>query len=182
MYKKLSQQDSLSEFNEEQTVEHVVEIIHNVAWPIVILIIFFFVRSPIKLLISSIENFVVRYKDFQASAQVKPKDVKNVSALSDDESLAEQVLLKDARKVLATLYDGQLRHYGEEGISKGQWSFRVLPHSPEYGNFIIGFAQLLGLGLAGWSTKHGQAVLTKKGWEYAKEHSKIRESEDVYRF
>ncbi|HCO95061.1 MAG TPA: hypothetical protein DIU00_14100 [Phycisphaerales bacterium] len=176
-------------------MSHVVEIIHYVAWPLVVLVIFFLIRNPFKLLISSIEELVIRYKDFQASAKVKPKDVKNLPAPKvQTEAIAPEpppdykedarpiILLKDARKVLATLFDGQLRHFGEEDISKGQWSFQVLPRSPEYGNFMLGFAQLLELGLAGWEQKNGQAVLTKKGWEYSKEHPKIRYSEDVYRF
>ena len=45
-------------------MSHVVEIIHYVAWPLVVLIIFFLMRNPVKLLISSIEEFVIRYKDF----------------------------------------------------------------------------------------------------------------------
>ena len=166
-------------------MEHFVEIIHYAAWPLVVLVIFFLMRNPFKLLISSIEELVIRYKDFQASAKVKRKDVKKLPAepLPDYKEVAAPViLLKDARKVLTTLFDGQLRHFGEEDISKGQWSFRVLPHSPEYGNFMVGFAQLLELGLAGWERKNGQAVLNKKGWEYAKDHTEISESEDVYRF
>jgi hypothetical protein len=176
-------------------MSYIVEIIHYVAWPLVVLVIFFLIRNPFKLLISGIEELVIRYKDLQASAKVKPKDVKKLPALKvQTEAIAPSpppdykeavepiILLKDARKVLATLYDGQLRHFGEEGISKGQWSFRVLPHSPIYGNFTVGFAQLLGLGLAGWEQKNGQAVLTQKGFEYAKEHPEIRDSEDIYRF
>ena len=176
-------------------MEHFVEIIHYAAWPLVVLVIFFLMRNPFKLLISSIEELVIRYKDFQASAKVNPKDVKNLpapkvqtKAIATEpppdykEVAAPVILLKDARKVLTTLFDGQLRHFGEEDISKGQWSFRVLPHSPEYGNFMVGFAQLLELGLAGWERKNGQAVLNKKGWEYAKDHTEISESEDVYRF
>lgn len=176
-------------------MSYIVEIVHYVAWPIVVLVIFFLIRNPLRLLLSSIEELVIHYKDFQASAKVKSKDVKNLTAPKVDiksiapveppdyKEVAEQViLLKDARKVLATLFDGQLSHFGEEDISKGQWSFRVLPHSSEYGNFMVGFAQLLALGLAGWEGKNGQAVLTKKGLEYAKEHTEIRESKDVYRF
>ena len=176
-------------------MSHVVEIIHYVAWPLVILIIFFLLRNPFRLLISSIEELVIRYKDFQASAKVKAKDVKNLPATKlQTKAIATEpppdykedtkpiILLKDTRKVLSTLFDGQLRHFGEEDISKGQWSFRVLPHSPEYGNFMVGFTQLLTLGLAGWEQKNGQAVLTKKGWEYAKEHPEIRDSEVLYRF
>lgn len=161
-------------------MEHVVEIIHHVAWPIVVLIIFFFIRSPIKLLVTRIQELIIRYKDFQASAKVKPEDIKNLPE-PKHKVVAESVTLsKDAKKVLATLYDGQLRNHGDEGITKGQWSFRVLPHSRSYGNFIVGLAQLLELGLAGWEIQHGQAVLTKKGWEYAKEHREIKESQDLY--
>ena len=176
-------------------MSHVVEIIHYAAWPLVVLVIFVLMANPLRHLISRIEELVIRYKHLQASAKVKPKDVRKMPAskVQTEGTVPETppdsrevpkpaTLLKDAKKVLATLYDGQNRHYPEKGISEGQWSFQVLPHSPEYGNFVIGFGHLLGLGLAGWATKHGQAVLTQKGWEYAKQYPEIRESEDVYRF
>jgi len=175
-------------------MEHFVQIVRYLAWPIVVLVIFFLMRNPFKLLISSIEEMVIRYRDFQASAKVKPKDVKNLPARTvQTEAVAPEpaqgyeevakpaVLKKPAKKVLATLWNGQNRHYPEKGISEGQWSFRILPHVLEYGNFMVGFAQLLELGLAGWEIKNGQAVLSKKGWEYAKEHPEVRESEDTYR-
>ena len=126
----------------------------------------------------------VKTKDIRklSTSKVQIKAIKPVEPPDYEEAAAPVILLKDARKVLATLWDGQNRRYPEKGISEGQWSFRILPHSPEYGNFMVGFAQLLGMGLAGWEGKNGQAVLTQKGWEYAKDHPEIRDSQDVYRF
>ncbi|HUT29448.1 MAG TPA: hypothetical protein VMX13_06630 [Sedimentisphaerales bacterium] len=130
----------------------------------------------------------------EIETNVKAKDIRNLPVrrvgegvsegkpTADPEEVAKPpILKKSARKVLATLWNGQNRHYPEKGISEGQWSFRILPNVFEYGNFMVGFAQLLELGLAGWEVQNGQAVLTKEGWEYAKEHPEIRESEDRYR-
>ena len=175
-------------------MEHFVEIIHYIAWPIVVLIILYSFRSEFKRLINRIKSVKYGNATIECSETVDQDDVEKLPTDQDNIKMRPHIygattiteaealgnLLKDARKVLATLWKGQNRHFTD--ISEGQWSFRVLPHSPVYGNFMVGFAQLLALGLAGWERKNGQAVLTKKGWEYAKEHPEIKDSEDVYMF
>ena len=171
------------------------EIIHAINdWPFVVLVISVVFIIVMRERIAE-WDFSLKTKNNEFKNKVKTKDIRNLpepkAQIEEIKTLeppdykdvaAPDSLLKDARKVLATLWDGQNRHYPEKGISEEQWSFRVLPHSPLYGNFTVGFAQLLALGLAGWELKNGQAVLTKKGWEYAKDHPEIRDSEDMYRF
>jgi hypothetical protein len=87
-------------------------------------------------------------------------------------------LSAEAKKILATLWERQRFHF-QDDYSK-RWSFRILPNSPLYGTFTMGFAELLGAGLAGWTRKDGQALLTNEGIDYIKKHPELQESENLY--
>ncbi len=174
-------------------MEDIVEIIRVASnWSFVVLILGLVLIIVVR---DRITELFIRWKDFQASAKIKPKDVKKLSAFEvrakaiepetpppPTEGVKQVVLKPQARRILATLWDGQNRYYPEQGISKGQWAFRITPNAHEYGNFILGFAQLLEFGFIGWETKHGQAVLTERGMEYIKAHPEIQESKDRYTF
>ncbi|MFC1603468.1 hypothetical protein ACFL5F_00435 [Planctomycetota bacterium] len=162
-------------------MEHLTKIISSIAWPVVVLVIVILLLKPIRSLIPRIIKLMFRSKDIEFSLNVKPHDIEKISA-SKTEQKSED-LTKEAKKILATLWKGQMRYYKDvsKGISEGQWSFRILPLAHKYIDFIIGFAELLRLGLVGWTRNDGQAVFTKKGIEYVNEHDDIKESDDIYK-
>ena len=139
------------------------------------------------------ENLINFIKDFKEEAK---KSFEKINAKlaegpvsQTDEPLSPQLqeeteeppdLLKESKRILATLWQRQKHHFKEDFT--GRWSFRVLPNAEGYGNFMLGFAELLKLGFVSWTRKDGQAFLTDKGIEYLKEHPEIQDSDDVYRF
>jgi hypothetical protein len=150
-----------------------VDIIHYVAWPVVALSILFVLRRPLTELIDRLKEYegshgTLRFGETKAPAS-QPLGAKEIPPLSGE-----------ARKTLATLWERQTFHFKEDYSRR--WSFRVLPCAPGYGLFMIGFAELLNLGLVTWTEKDGQAVLSNAGIEYMKKHPDIQGSTDRYSF
>jgi hypothetical protein len=156
-------------------LEQIVQIIHYIAWPIVVLIILLVFHNEIRNLIGRFTEYEGRYGKFRfgETRKIPSQQFSEVA-----ETPAE--LSKEAKKILATLWERQTYHF-KENFSR-RWSFRILPNAEGYGIFIVGFAELIKTGLVGWTPKDGQAILSDKGIEYIKEHREIQESEDIYRF
>lgn len=162
-------------------VESYVELVHYVAWPGVALLALFLFRKEFGLLMGRIEEYQHGDKRVVFSTEHKQggsRELPISEAAPETEKAAE--LSKEAKKILATLWKGQKRHFEDDFTRR--WSFRVIPIAYEYGGFILGFAELLRLGLIGWTRKNGQAVLTDKGIEYVKKNPKLQKSDDIYRF
>ncbi len=165
-------------------VESVIEIIHYLAWPVtiltIILICLILFYKEFKHLIKRIKKASFRNITIECSETQEDEIEKLPVPEIDAKPKVPADLTEEAKRILATLWMGQTRHF--KGISEGQWSFRILPSVYQYGNFIVGFAELLKSGFIGWECKNGQAVLTKKGFEFIKENREIREFKDVYMF
>jgi hypothetical protein len=159
-------------------LEHLVQIIHYTAWPGAVLIILLIFHKEIKDLMDRLIEFEGRHGIFRFSKTHKLPT--SEMAEKAEKTAVPPELSPEAKRILATLWQRQTYHFKDD-FSK-RWSFRVIPDSDLYGAFMVGFAELLKLGLVGWTRKDGQAILTPKGIEYAKEHGEIRESEDIYRF
>ncbi len=161
-------------------LENCVQIIHYIAWPTVALIGLCFFKNELRNLIDRIkeihqgDNYIV-CSDKNKEGGAKELDIPTpVTLVSLPEPSA------DAKRILATIWQHQKKNFGDD-FSK-LWSFRVLPNSEVYGTFMVGFAELLKLGLVGWTRKDGQALLTEKGIEYLKKHPELQKSSDVYQF
>lgn len=156
-------------------VESYVELVHYMAWPAAVLIILLVFRKELRDLIGRFTEYEGRPGIFRFGTTTKlpslqlPKDTEIPTELS-----------KEAKKILATLWERQTYHFKDD--SSRRWSFRILPHVDEYGIFMQGFAELLKLGLVDWTRKDGQALLTDKGIGYVKNYPEIQESDDIYRF
>ncbi|MHC4397052.1 MAG: hypothetical protein ACYS1A_15540 [Planctomycetota bacterium] len=159
----------------ELILEHFVQIIHYIAWPTAVLIILLVFRKELRDLIGRFTEYEGRHGIFRFGKTNKPPPPQ----LPEDTEIPTE-LSKEAKKILATLWERQTYHFKDDFSQR--WSFRILPIAEGYGIFMLGFAELLKLGLAGWTPKHGQALLTDKGIQYLKEHPEIQESDDVYRF
>ena len=164
----------------ELILKYLVQIIHHIAWPAVALVSLFFLRKKLGLLIDRI----VKVAHGNSSIEFSEKGEQGgLSELSISESVLETQepkLSTEAKKILATLWQRQKHHFKDDFT--GRWSFRILPNAEGYGIFTLGFAELLKLGLVGWTRKDGQALLADKGIEYLKKHDEIQKSNDVYRF
>ncbi len=156
-------------------VESCVELVHYVAWPAVVLIILLFFRKELRDLIGRFTEYEGRHGIFRFSKTSKPPSPQ----LPEDTKIPTK-LSKEAKKILATLWERQMYHFKDDYSRR--WSFRILPHVDEYGIFMQGFAELLGIGLVSWTRKDGQALLTDKGIKYVKENPDLQESDDIYRF
>ena len=156
-----------------------VEFISYIAWPVVVLIGLFYFRKELGLLIGRIEEYQHGNKRLVFSNAHKQGGARELPVLKPTAVTEKPAQLsKEATRILATLWNGQKRHFKDDFT--GRWSFRVLPNAHEYGEFMLGFSELLRLGLIGWTRKDGQALLTDKGVEYLKNHPEIQESADVY--
>jgi len=165
----------------ELILEHFVQIIHYIAWPAVVLVILFLFRKELGHLMGRIEEYQhgdKRVVFSTAHKQGGSRELPISEPTPEIEKPAE--LSNEATRILATIWQRQKHHFKDD-FSK-RWSFRVLPNVEGYGIFMLGFAELLKLGLVGWTRKDGQALLTDKGVEYLKEHPEIQDSDDVYRF
>lgn len=165
----------------ELILEHFVQIIHYIAWPAVALVSLFFFRQELGLLMRRIKkgalgNALLEFSDTDEQGETKKLPFPDLLAETEEPT----DLSKEATRILATLWQRQKHHFKDDFSRR--WSFRVLPNAEGYGIFMLGFAELLELGLVGWTHKDGQAHLTDKGIEYLKEHPEIQESDDVYRF
>jgi hypothetical protein len=156
-------------------MEHFVQIIQHISWPATVLIIFLAFRKELRDLIARFTEYEGRHGIFRFG-----KTSKLPSRQLPEGTEITTELSKEAKKILATLRERQTYHFKDD--SSGRWSFRILPNAEGYGVFMVGFAELLKLGLVGWTPKDGQAFLTDKGIEYIKDQSEIQESDDVYRF
>ena len=162
-------------------LENYVEIIHYIAWPAVIILCLFLFRIELAHLIGRVkvyrfgDNYIeFSDKDQQGGASKLPewetkKEFQEHFELSDE-----------ATKILATIWQRQKHHFKEDFTRR--WSFRILPNTEVYGIFILGFAELLKLGLIEWTRKDGQALLSNKGIDYLKNHPQIQNSNNVYNF
>lgn len=162
-------------------VESYVELVHYIAWPAVALVALYLFRKELGFLLGRIEEYQHGDKRVVFSTEHKQggsRELPISEPAPETEKPAE--LSKEAKKILATLWKGQKRHF-EDDLTR-RWSFRVLPVAYEYGGFVLGFAELLRLGLIGWTRKDGQALMTNKGIDYVEEHTEIQESDDIYRF
>jgi hypothetical protein len=162
-----------------------VQLIGHIAWPgTILVIVLIFRKSIIKKMGELIEVWIGRmgakFKESQEgeTKTILPTSPQTTSVAIETKPLAE--LSREARKILTTLWRRQTHHF-QEDFSR-RWSFRILPNSRVYGIFIIGFGELLDLGLIDWEPKDGQALLTDKGIEYIQKHTEIQESDDFYRF
>jgi hypothetical protein len=156
-------------------LEHFVQIVHYIAWPVVALIVLFIFYNELRDLIGRFTEYEGRHGIFRFGETKKPPSPR----LSEGTEMPTE-LTKEAKKILATLWERQTYHFKDDFSRR--WSFRILPSAEGYGNFMLGFAELLKSGLVDWTRKDGQAILSDKGIEYLKEHSEIRESDDIYRF
>jgi len=165
----------------ELILKYFVQIIHYIAWPAVALVSLFFFRKKLGLLIDRIIKVAHGNSSIEFS---NTGEQGGSSELSISESALETKgpveLPPEAKKILATLWQRQKYHFKDDFT--GRWSFRVLPGAEGYGNFMLGFADLLKLGLVGWTPKNGQVLLTDKGIEYLKRHNEIQVSDKVYTF
>jgi len=159
----------------ELILEHFVQIVHYIAWPAAVLIILLVFRKELGDLIGRFTEYEGRHGIFRFG---KTRNLPSPQLPEDTEIPTE--LSKEAKKILATLWERQTYHFKDDFSQR--WSFRILPNAEGYGIFMLGFAELLKSGLVGWTRKDGQALLSDKGIEYLKEHSEIQESDDVYRF
>jgi hypothetical protein len=160
-------------------LEHLVQVIHYIAWPGIMLAIALIFRKPLE----SLLNRLIKvgkgdtYAQFASVVQKESVEELHVTDKVPDTKAVPELSCR-AKRILTTLWKGQHRHYTD--ISEGQWGFRVTPAVYEYGNFIVAFSELLKLGLIGWEAKYGQAVLTKKGYAYIKDRTEIQNSDDYY--
>lgn len=161
----------------ELILKYLVQIIHYIAWPAVALISLFLLREELGHLMGRIKEYHHGDKHLVFSTKKEQGGSKQLTIPAPE---AEPQLSPEAKKILATLWQRQKHHFGDD-FSK-RWSFRILPNTDVYGTFMVGFAELLKLGLVGWTPKDGQALLIDKGIEYLKKHSDIQESADVYKF
>lgn len=162
-------------------LEHFVQIIHYIAWPAVVLVILFLFRKELGFLMGRIEEYQHGDKRVVFSTAHKQGGARELPISEPTPEIEKpSELSNEATRILATIWQRQKRHFKDD-FSK-RWSFRVLPNAEGYGIFMLGFSELLKLGLVGWTRKDGQALLTDKGVEYLKEHPEIQESDDVYRF
>jgi len=159
----------------ELILEYFVQTVHYIAWPAALLITLCVFRKELRDLIGRFTEYEGRHGTFRFGRTTKLPS----SLLAEDTEIPAE-LSKEAKKILATLWERQTYHFKDD--HSGRWSFRILPNAPGYGIFMLGFAELLKLGLVGWTQKDGQALLTDKGIKYVKEHSEIQQSEDMYRF
>lgn len=159
----------------ELILEHFVQIIHYIAWPTAVLIILLVFRKELRDLIGRFTEYEGRHGTFRFGKTSKPPSPQ----LPEDTEIPTE-LSKEAKRILATLWQRQKHHFKDDFSRR--WSFRVIPIAEGYGIFMLGFAELLKLGLVGWTPKDGQALLTDKGVEYLKAHPEIQKSDDVYRF
>ncbi len=156
-------------------VESIVEIIHYTIWPAVALIILLIFRKELTSLIGRLKEYEGRHGIFRfGDTKEQP-----VPALAEKTEIPTE-LSNEANRILATLWNRQTYHFKDDYSRR--WSFRIIPNADQYGVFILGFAELLKLGLIGWTRKDGQALLTDKGIDYIKDHPEIRDYEDIYRF
>jgi len=89
-------------------------------------------------------------------------------------------LSREAKRILATLWKYQQKTF-QDDLSR-RWGFRILPNTKAYGTFIIGFAELIELGLVAWTPKDGHCMLTDKGIDFVKAHPNLQKSDDIYPF
>ncbi len=158
-------------------LEHFVQIIHYIAWPAVALVSLFLFREELGHLMGRIKEYHHGDKHVVFSTKEEQGGSRELSISA---SASEPQLSPEAKKILSTLWQHQKYHFGDD-FSK-RWSFRILPNTEVYGTFMLGFAELLKLGLVGWTPKDGQALLIDKGIEYLKSHPEIQQSGDVYKF
>ncbi len=165
----------------ELILKYLVQIIHYIAWPVVALVSLFFFRKKLGLIIDRIikvahGNSSIEFSNTGEQGGSSELPISE-SALTPQKSVG---LSTEAKKILATLWQRQKHHFKDDFT--GRWSFRILPNAKGYGNFMLGFAELLKLGLVGWTPKNGHALLTDKGIEYLKQHDEIQGSDNVYTF
>ena len=165
----------------ELILKYLVQIIHYIAWPVVVLVSLFVFRKRLGFLIDRIikvahGNSAIEFSntDEQGGSSGLPI---SEPAIEPQESVK---LSTEAKKILATLWQRQKHHFKDDFTRR--WSFRILPNAEGYGIFMLGFAELLKLGLVGWTRKNGQALLTENGINYLKKHSDIQQTVDVYKF
>jgi len=159
----------------ELILEHFAQIIHYMAWPTAVLIILLVFHKELRDLIDRFIEYEGRHGIFRFGKTRKLPSPQ----LPEDTKIPTQ-LSKEAKKILATLWEHQTYHFKDDFSRR--WSFRILPNAEGYGIFMLGFAELLKPGLVGWTRKDGQAILSDKGIEYLEKHPEIQESDDVYRF
>jgi hypothetical protein len=163
----------------ELFVESYVELVHHLAWPVVVLVALYLFRKELGLLMGRIEEYQHGDKRVVFSTAHKQGGAKELpisEPAPETEKPAEPS--KEAKKILATLWKGQKRHFEDDFTQR--WSFRVLPNSEAYGSFMVGFAELLRSGLIGWTRKDGHAILIDKGIEYIKKNTELQQSNDIY--
>ncbi len=160
-------------------LKYLVQIIHYIAWPAVVLICLYSFRKELGNLIGRIKEFHHGDEHFVFSTKEEQGGSKELLIPVSASEPQPAELSTEAKKILATLWQHQKKNFGDD-FSK-RWSFRILPNVKEYGTFMVGFAELLKLGLVGWTPKDGQALLIDKGIEYIKKHPDIQ-SADAYIF
>ena len=79
-----------------------------------------------------------------------------------------EVLSREAKKILATLWKYQKRYVGPNG--EGRWTFIVHSGAPDYPFYTRGVVDLAGHGLIG-ALGNGQVALTESGLAYCNRHA-----------
>lgn len=156
-------------------LEYFVQIIHYIAWPAAVLIILIVFHKELRDLLDRLIEYEGRHGTFRFGKTRKPPSTQLSESTDEPTNLS-----KEAKKILATLWQRQKHHFKDDFT--GRWSFRVTPNAEGYGIFMLGFAELLKFDLVDWTRKDGQALLTNKGIEYLKKHPEIQEFDDVYSF
>jgi hypothetical protein len=152
--------------------DFVAKIVQYIAWPGAALLVLFVLRKPLTDLIDRLKEYEGHHGTLRfGETKAPPPQPAGEKKIPDD-------LSREAKKILATLWQGQVRNFNED-FSK-RWSFRLLPNAQRYGAFMVGFAQLLDAGLVAWTEKDGQAFLTNEGIDYIKKHPDVQGSDDRY--
>ncbi len=154
------------------------------AWPLIILMIFFFLRKNLISLVSSLSDLVKRtiefkYKDISVKTgktdydkSELPENPEKVSDLSPKE-LLNDVMIK---KILSTLW-----RYQKEKNSSERWTFTLSVYNPEYERFVSSIKKLTKLGIVAQSKESQQFFLTDYGIFYCKENE-TELSQDIFTF
>ena len=100
----------------ELILEHIVQIIHYMAWPAVVLIILLLFRKELGLLAGRLEAYEGQHGKLRFSTTSEQPSWK-----LEEEAVIPEHLSKEAKKILATLWERQIYHFKDD-YSK-RWSF-----------------------------------------------------------
>lgn len=155
----------------------IVEIIKNLAWPTVIVIVACLFKKPISALIGRIK--AMEYGNGKLHFESLPADVleRNAEARPDDvQPPSFDRLAPEARKVLKTLWKFQLELFPDY---KNRFGFKVDPASEEFRFFNKGRNELTQYGLVATDYRLF-CGLTEGGIKFCKENTAQIEKEANY--